>query len=83
VTRIIEEREVTRSVKEREVTSIVCDRCGAECLSERGKVYERQGCRFEANFGWGSRFDDEQWEFDLCDECADWLTREIKGIVRT
>lgn len=58
------------------VSSIRCDRCGKETMNRSG-YHDREGTTFTLDFGYGSRFDLDQWRFDICDDCAEWLRGEF------
>lgn len=65
--------EVVVEVKEELPTSITCNKCG-KSTKLQGEDYERE---WQANsyqslychFGFGSKFDTETWEFELCEKC--------------
>lgn len=51
---------------------IVCNRCGKKIkttnqILDYAKKNEFQHLEF--NFGYGSKFDNEYWSVDLCEEC--------------
>lgn len=53
--------------------SITCNKCG-KSINLSGATYERQiqAEKFptiKLKFGYGSKFDDETWSFELCEEC--------------
>lgn len=56
-----------------DLKSVTCNKCGKEHMF-RGEDYKRE-CQgnlfhsFEIYFGYGSKFDEENWKFDLCENC--------------
>lgn len=44
------------------MSNLICNKCGRES-NHTEKVY--------INFGYGSKFDSEKWEFNLCDDCLE------------
>jgi len=56
-------------------TSVKCDRCGKEMLVGE---HHKAGTSFSLGFGYGSRFDLDEWSIDCCDDCAEWLRGEFK-----
>ncbi|RLQ93688.1 hypothetical protein D9X91_17050 [Falsibacillus albus] len=59
-----EERKIPKKV----AISITCNKCGnTKKLSDIWDEYEFQS--FSITFGYGSLFDDQKWEFDICDTC--------------
>lgn len=74
---------------ERRLSTVTCNKCGVSedrsdgnCNSEYGDYYDTgyddTFASFETNFGYGSRYDNEHWSFDLCEEC---LTELVKTFV--
>lgn len=57
------------------VLEVRCDRCGQNFKLPRSSGVK--GVEFALDFGYGSRFDLETWDFDLCDDCAEWLKGEL------
>jgi hypothetical protein len=64
--------------------AITCNKCGkTEELS--GNEFDRgmQSCQFQTidvAFGYGSKFDMDDWSFDLCEECLVDLVRTFKHL---
>lgn len=63
--------------------SIQCNKCGREFVNPLSKGSTMEQFIWDANihgfkvfFGWGSKFDEQEWEFHLCDEC---LEKIVKG----
>lgn len=65
--------EVTDSV----VIEVTCNKCGASSTrkNEHDHYFSNEFQTFHTNFGYGSKYDNERWEFDLCDDC---LTELLK-----
>ena len=51
------------------VKDITCDCCGRSCIDRIGMNYEFSW--LSASWGYGSRKDDTQWNFYLCELCSD------------
>ena len=65
-------------VEQQQLSLLTCNKCGIvkEITDEPlGFVAEHQFQQFTFNFGYGSRFDDETWSFDLCEDCLDEFTK--------
>ncbi|MDT9027877.1 hypothetical protein [Rossellomorea yichunensis] len=74
--------QIKKTVENFELTSVTCNKCGNQHIFH-GEEHERgwQGDTFqsfELHFGYGSKFDDENWKFDLCEDC---LTGLINSFV--
>lgn len=79
--------DIRKVTEEKEIVvneSIRCNKCGKEkerdFHSEYFEDYEEgiwdtEFQTFSFGFGYGSRYDTEQWSFDLCDDC---LTEIVK-----
>lgn len=64
-----EKRE--RTYEAQEVTAITCDHCGKDLARDNGSYLQlSEGASFYIGFGFGSRHDLAQWDFDVCDDCA-------------
>ena len=59
------------------LVSIQCDRCGKEVEPEDGITSDITTCNLV--FGYGSKFDCETWEIDICDDCAEELVASFKN----
>ncbi len=68
-----EQHTSTRDV----TTGYTCDHCSKEIAAEN---HTREGTTFVCTFGYGSRYDTNDWKFDLCDDCCDWLKGELKHV---
>jgi|TARA_Y100000310_G_scaffold328100_1_gene395637 hypothetical protein len=54
---------------------IICDVCGSDTRDSMGMNNEY--ARFTAHWGYGSKRDDERWDYVLCQECAMWVLEVI------
>lgn len=70
--RIVESVETVVVVQE--LKGIVCNCCGK--TSEPHYIDSTQ--QFRLGFGYGSKYDCETWEFDLCEECLEKFVRGFK-----
>jgi len=77
--RTYNEVEETRVDIDYKLTSVTCNKCG---VSEDRNVgdfsddgYDDNFASFRTHFGYGSRYDNERWQFDLCEGC---LTELVK-----
>lgn len=69
-----------QQIEEDILIDILCDSCGKSCKVESsfsGGLYEF--AQFIAGWGYGSRKDGDQWNFLLCEDCADRVYEFIKG----
>lgn len=66
----------SRTITEPVTTAIKCDRCGKDLMENH--YGDQEGTSFTLDFGYGSRFDLDRWEFDICDDCAGWLREQFK-----
>ena len=64
-------------VEKVEATSIVCNRCGMsfDCDEDFANNLIHD---FDIQFGYGSRHDLEEWNFDLCEKCVEELVAFFK-----
>ena len=61
------------------LVSVSCDRCGRKATDE----IDAQAIEpIKIMWGYGSKFDLECWEFDLCDTCLEEITKDIR-VVKT
>jgi len=63
-----------KEVEELESRIIICNKCGD--TSTEKYYHGFQTVTF--NFGYGSYFDGEQWELELCDSCIKELAESLK-----
>jgi len=60
-----------------EATAIVCNRCGMSF--DCGEEFENNLIHnFNIEFGYGSKHDLEEWNFDLCEACIEELVESFK-----
>jgi hypothetical protein len=56
------------------LTSITCNSCGVEVETEKVNTVKKNENKakmhnFEMNFEYGSEFESQKWNFDLCEKC--------------
>jgi len=65
----------SKEVKEVElIADIVCDMCGKSCKLFLGMDKESFNYEFShitANWGYGTRKDEECWNYHFCEDCSD------------
>lgn len=66
-----EERVYTKTRKV--LVAVRCNKCGAEFKYP----HVGQATRVSVDFGYGSKFDGDRWEFDLCDDCFESWTKDF------
>jgi len=68
-------KKITKIKKNFIRTKIICNRCGKE---EKVTDYfsDIQSQKFD--FGYGSSYDGDTWEFELCDNCAKEIIKNWK-----
>jgi len=78
--RIFEEQQVV--VNNNILTKVICNKCGREFgldksdlwgFAKLGEVHH-----IEITFGYGSNFDGQRWQFDLCDSCLEELVNSFR-----
>ncbi|RHW34069.1 hypothetical protein D1B33_14830 [Lysinibacillus yapensis] len=73
---------VEKVVKEYQVKSVSCNKCGKTKELDRdeykGMWQLEEFQAFHCNFGYGSKYDEEQWKFDLCEACLEELINTFK-----
>jgi hypothetical protein len=78
------EKEIINKEIKRQETKVICNKCGTT-QDLFGEDYERE---WQANefqslscyFGYGSRYDMESWQFDLCEDCLTELIKTFKFV---
>jgi hypothetical protein len=84
-------RKIIKEVEEEIVTSqsIVCNKCGKETHRKFDSEYledyaddlwNTEYQSFGCSFGYGSKFDTEFWNFELCEECLVDLIKSFKYV---
>jgi len=64
----------TKTITEEKVTSITCNCCGKVVEGETVE-YDSDITELNISFGYGSRFDTNQWNMDICDDCLEkWVS---------
>jgi hypothetical protein len=74
-----EEKTINKTVEIIEVvsTKITCDKCGKE---EEYKDYDATSITpINIDFGYGSKFDTNNWNMDLCDSCIEDFIISLKN----
>lgn len=76
------EKEIIEKHNEYIEKSVTCNKCGKLKVLE-GEDYTRewQANEFQSmhcSFGYGSGYDQERWQFDLCEDCLTDIVREFK-----
>lgn len=74
-------KQVKKTVIENELSSITCNKCG-NTHTFHGEFHEKvwQDDKFQSfdfNFGYGSKFDEENWKFDLCEDYLEELVESF------
>lgn len=77
VEKTIEKKEV---VTETIIEEVVCNKCGKGSgkLEDEYDYASNAFQSFSTYFGYGSRYDNETWSFDLCDGCLTDLVKTFK-----
>jgi hypothetical protein len=62
--------------------SVTCNKCGKEKILS-GEKFQREVQAnkfqsFDCSFGYGSHYDMENWEFDLCEDCLEEIVKTFK-----
>jgi hypothetical protein len=61
-------------VQEEEILeNVICNMCGSKQDPHVGNCTD-----ITINFGYGSKYDGDKWEFDLCDDCLDNIKNQMK-----
>ena len=63
------------------VSKLVCNRCGLEYNTEERDFEEWQWKTifpFKVHFGYSTKHDLENWEFDLCEKCIEEIVSAFK-----
>jgi hypothetical protein len=62
--------------------SVICNKCGKEEVLSGEKfqreVQSNKFQSFDCSFGYGSNYDMENWEFDLCEDCLEEIVKSFK-----
>lgn len=65
--KVIEIQQVERDI----VVDVTCDRCGGSCFKGDPDMRQIELATFDADWGYFSDHDLEQWHADLCQSCAE------------
>ena len=73
-TKVINETvQITKTVE------LICNKCGKTVKLDKDAWQKQESIQhFEIHFGFGSRFDMERWEFDLCEDCIEKIVKPFK-----
>lgn len=71
--RVVE--NVEKVVIDRKLISIICNKCG-EVSEEIDYINTNQ--EFNLSFGYGSDYDTQNWQFDLCEKCLMEIVNEFQ-----
>lgn len=71
-----ETKEITETVTKTETSVVVCNRCGKKVEGEDAQ-YSSDITDVRVEFGYGSKFDTDVWEFDICDDCIEEITKSF------
>jgi hypothetical protein len=63
-------KQIEETITKEEVLSMTCDCCGKTEVGEHVE-YASDINNFNISFGYGSKFDTDRWEFDVCDQCLE------------
>ncbi|PKR83536.1 hypothetical protein [Heyndrickxia camelliae] len=81
----VEEKEVVKIEKVTTSKTVICNKCGTTQVNNNWNPPSAEEYYFsndihniQLGFGYGSRFDNESWNFDLCDSCLESLVKTFK-----
>ena len=69
---------------EQEIEKIVCDRCKLESLRQKSGIHAGVHPYIDTvsiYWGYGSTYDQELWEYDLCQNCITEIFQDVKKSV--
>lgn len=68
--------KITKSVlvEKDKLSEVICNKCGKSFNCGDNNFNANLIHGFNMKFGYGSPHDLEEWKFDLCETCIDWLT---------
>jgi|LakMenEpi03Aug12_release.lakeMendotaPanAssembly.Ray.scaffolds.fasta_scaffold977024_2 hypothetical protein len=76
------EKEVTTT--EKIVSMVACDCCGKEThITDEYQFVCSNITNFSILFGYGSKFDMDTWDFEICDDCIEKWVSTFKHPVKT
>lgn len=59
------------------IIEITCNNCGATAVLDEWIELNKMHS-FKIDFEYGSKFDCEMWDFDLCDDCLEKIVNNFK-----
>ena len=68
----------------KEIKTLVCDKCGLESHKSENGVHAGVQPYIESlsvYWGYGSTYDQELWEYDLCEKCIVDIFKDVKKSV--
>ena len=73
-------KEVKEIIKTKKLKKIICNSCGKTETKKDNEHFELMPSitNIKISFGYGSKFDTELHEFDLCDECYEKIISKFK-----
>ncbi|MDN4493357.1 hypothetical protein [Ureibacillus aquaedulcis] len=70
-------KQIEKTEIDYKLSSITCNKCGTtHTFKSENQFTEWQEETFQSfdfTFGYGSKFDEEHWKFDLCEDCLEEL----------
>ncbi|WP_413986405.1 hypothetical protein [Paenibacillus polymyxa] len=81
-TKVTEAKEITETKVVVIDEIIICNKCGKKYrkLTEDGKenyFWNHLIHKFNIGFGYGSKYDMEHWEYDMCEDCVEELIKSF------
>ena len=74
----MEKVEIVETVrKEKKVISVICNMCGKTDEGFQNIMFSDIS-KINIEFGFGSTFDGETWDLDLCDSCLEKIASKLK-----
>jgi len=67
----------TETITKEEIISLTCNKCGKTVEGDH-IAYASDIETWTHEFGYGSRFDTDKLEFELCDECVESFLKSFK-----
>ena len=70
-------KTIKKTIEVQEISSISCNVCG-KVVQGAASEYMSDITGVEIGFGYGSKFDTETWNFDICDACLEQFVSTFK-----
>ena len=70
------EKEIIETKKV--ATHVTCNKCGHTSEIDVNRFELNKFQEVDFSFGYGSKYDMEDWEFHLCEDCYDKLIKQFK-----